>query len=70
MSIKGNKGVKLFPIDGLVNKFEYGVKLAIIPKSNLNDIPKIKERNPNLIDKDFEVISVENINQVLEHVLV
>ena len=23
MSIKGNKGVKLFPIEGLVNKFEY-----------------------------------------------
>ena len=23
MSIKGNKGLKLFSIDGLVNKFEY-----------------------------------------------
>ena len=70
INLQGN----VLEIGGLEEKLQgskkAGVKLAIIPKSNLKDIPKIKERNPNLIDKDFEVISVENINQVLEHVLV
>ncbi len=70
INLQGN----VLEIGGLEEKLQgskkAGVKLAIIPKSNLKDIPKIEERNPNLIDKDFEVISVENINQVLGHVLV
>ena len=63
---------QVLQIGGLEEKLQgskkAGVKTAIIPNENLKDIPKIKERNPTLIDKNFKVIDVQNINQVLKHV--
>ena len=46
-----------------------GVKVALIPNSNLKDIPKIKNRSKNLIDDEFEVIPVSNVKEVLDLVL-
>ena len=51
MSIKGNKGVKLFPIEGLVNKFEYffgedqGRYIIEIEPKNLPKVQKILKDN-------------------------
>ena len=59
-------------IGGLEEKLQgakrAGVKLALIPKSNNVDLDKIKERNPNLLDRNFKVIDVEHIEQVFKHV--
>ena len=61
---------EVLEIGGLEEKLggakKAGVKTALIPKSNLKDIVKIKKRNPDLIGKDFKVISVSNINEVLD----
>ncbi|VVU95410.1 Lon protease (S16) C-terminal proteolytic domain [seawater metagenome] len=60
-------------IGGLEEKLEgakrAGVKLALYPTENEQDIVKIKKSNPSLIDSDFKVIAVENIKQILEHAL-
>ena len=51
MSIKGNKGVKLFPIEGLVNKFEYffgedqGRYIIEINKANMKKVSEILNNN-------------------------
>ena len=70
INLQGN----VLEIGGLEEKLQgakkAGIKLALIPKQNLKDIPKINERNPTLIDNDFRVMDVDNINQVLEHVFV
>lgn len=61
---------EVLEIGGLEEKLggakKAGVKTALIPKSNLKDIVKIKKRNPDLIGKDFKVVSVGNINEVLD----
>ena len=65
---------RVLEIGGLEEKLQgakkAGVKLAIIPKSNVKDLVKIKERNPNLIDKSFNVKDVETIDEVLKTVFV
>ena len=70
INLQGN----VLEIGGLEEKLQgakkAGVKLALIPNQNLKDIKKIKERNPNLLDEEFRVMDVDNINQVLEHVFV
>ena len=59
-------------IGGLEEKLQgakrAGVKLALIPKSNLTDLEKINIRNPNLLDNSFNVIDVERIEDVFQHV--
>ena len=59
-------------IGGLEEKLQgakrAGVKLALIPKSNLTDLEKINLRNPNLLDNSFNVIDVERIEHVFQHV--
>jgi len=59
-------------IGGLEEKLQgakrAGVKLALIPKSNMVDLEKIKVRNPRLLDESFKVLDVEHIEQVFEHV--
>ena len=59
-------------IGGLEQKLQgakrAGVKLALIPRSNMIDLDKIKVRNPNLLDKTFKVIDVDHIEDVFEHV--
>ena len=63
---------QVLQIGGLEEKLtgakKAGIKTALIPISNLKDIVKIKLRNSKLISDDFEVIPVENINQVVEMV--
>jgi len=59
-------------IGGLEAKLEgakrAGVKVAIIPTSNMDDLNKIKIRNPTLLDETFKVINVDHIEKVFEHV--
>ena len=57
MSIKGNRGVKLFPIEGLVNKFEYffgedqGRYIIEIKPENLENVEKILKKDSIHFDK-------------------
>ena len=64
---------EVLQIGGLEEKLsgakKAGVKKALIPESNLKDLQKIKRRNPTLLSRDFEVVSVSNINEVLDLVL-
>ena len=66
MSIKGNKGVKLFSIDGLVNKFEYffgedqGRYIIEIKPENLENVE-------NMLKKDsihFDKLGIIESNQI------
>jgi ATP-dependent Lon protease len=61
-------------IGGLENKLEgakkAGIKLAMYPKENEKDIKKIKERNPTLIDNDFQVLSVETFEEAMKHAFI
>ena len=61
-------------IGGLENKLQgakkAGVSLVLIPKGNEKDLKKINKRNSNLLDDNFKVEVVENINQVLEKALI
>ena len=65
---------KVLEIGGLEEKLQgakkAGIKLAIIPKQNVKDLVRIKERNPTLLDSTFRVMDVDNIEQVLEQVFV
>lgn len=47
-----------------------GVRLALIPEENMDDLEKIKERDNKLLDRSFEVRSVNNIRDVLKIVFV
>ena len=57
MCIKGNKGVKLFPTEGLVNKFEYffgedqGRYIVEIRPENLKNVEKILKNDSIHFDK-------------------
>ena len=65
---------KVTAIGGLEEKLEgakrAGVKLVLYPKENQKHINKIKERNVNLIDDNFRVISIETFDDVMKHALV
>ena len=65
---------KVLEIGGLEEKLQgakkAGIKLALIPKDNAKDLVRIKERNPDLINKSFQVVDVEDITQVLKKVFV
>ena len=60
-------------IGGLEEKLQgakkAGVKLALIPKENEDDLIKIKERNEKLVNDKFKVISVETFDDVLNYAL-
>jgi len=70
INLQGN----VLEIGGLEEKLQgakkAGIKLALLPKDNAKDLVKIKERNPDLINKSFQVIDVEHITQVLKKVFV
>ena len=57
MSIRGNKGVKFFPIEGLVNKFEYffgedqGRYIIEIKPENLKNVENILKKDSIHFDK-------------------
>ena len=57
MSIKGNKGINIFPINGLVNKFQYffgedqGRYIIEIKQENLENVEKILKNDSIHFDK-------------------
>ena len=65
---------KVTAIGGLENKLEgakkAGITLALYPKENEKDIKKIKERNPNLIDSNFQVLSIETLDEAIKYSMV
>jgi ATP-dependent Lon protease len=60
-------------IGGLEEKLEgakrAGVKKVLFPKENLKDIYKIKERNPLLIDNNFEIQPIESFEESIKYAL-
>ena len=47
-----------------------GVRKVLVPKENEKDYKEIIENNKNLIDDNFKVYIIENIDQIMEHMLV
>ena len=47
-----------------------GVKTVYVPKENEKDVEKIKKDYPKLINKDFQVIIVEYIDELIDDILV
>lgn len=64
---------RITKIGGLLYKLQgakkAGVTLIFIPKENENDLKEIKEKNSKLIDKNFKVISAENISEIIPEIL-
>ena len=56
-------------IGGLEEKLEgakrAGIRLALCPEENKEDLEKIKRTNPKLFTKDFEVKTVKNIKEII-----
>ncbi len=46
-----------------------GAKLALVPFNNKIDLENVIKNNTSLIDDNFKVLLVENIDQVIEHAL-
>ena len=47
-----------------------GIKLVFVPKENEDDINEIKDKNPNLINNDFQVKFFEYIHEIIDEILV
>jgi endopeptidase La len=54
----------------LVGAKKAGVKLALIPKENELHLEKVKERNNNLLDNNFNVITIQTLDEALKYSLV
>jgi endopeptidase La len=54
----------------LVGAKKAGVKLALVPKENEVHLEKVKERNPLLMDDNFNVVLIETLKDALTHSLV
>jgi endopeptidase La len=50
----------------LIGAKKAGVKLVFIPKENEKDLEEIIKKNPNLIDNNFNVKLVNNINDLID----
>ena len=65
---------KVTAIGGLEEKLvgakKAGVKLALIPKENEMHLEKVKERNSSLLDANFNVITIETLDDALKYSLV
>jgi ATP-dependent Lon protease len=65
---------KVTAIGGLEEKLvgakKAGVKLALIPKENELHLEKVKERNLTLLDNNFNVITIETLDDALKYSLV
>jgi ATP-dependent Lon protease len=61
-------------IGGLEEKMEgakkAGVKLVLYPKENQKDVDKIYERNKDLVNNDFKILSVETIHDVIQYAII
>ena len=60
-------------IGGLEEKLQgakkAGIKLVLFPKENQKNLDKIKERNPTLLNDDFQAIAIETIDDALSYSL-
>jgi ATP-dependent Lon protease len=54
----------------LVGAKKAGVRLALIPKENELHLEKVKERNNNLLDNNFNVITIQTLDEALKYSLV
>ena len=65
---------KVTAIGGLEEKLvgakKAGVRLALIPKENEMHLEKVKERNSSLMDENFDVITIETLDDALKYSLV
>lgn len=65
---------KITKIGGLEFKLngakKAGVRTVYVPKENEKDVEKIKKDYPKLIDKDFKVIIVEYIDELIDDILI
>ena len=61
-------------IGGLIFKLigakKAGVKIALVPKENEGDYNEIVKNNPNLINNKFTVKIINNINDIVKHMLI
>ncbi|VVU94996.1 Lon protease (S16) C-terminal proteolytic domain [seawater metagenome] len=53
----------------LIGAKKAGVIKALVPLENKEDVDDIKKNNPNLINKDFEVVIVDTIDDIVKHLL-
>jgi len=64
---------KVTAIGGLEEKLvgakKAGVRLALVPKENAMHLDKVNERNPNLLDDNFNVILIDTLNDAIQHSL-
>ena len=79
MCIKGNKGIKINPIKGLINKYEYffgedqGRYIAELSKKNYDEVKKILDKNSihydefGLVDKS-KIMYKNDINLTIEEI--
>jgi endopeptidase La len=62
---------KVTAIGGLEEKLvgakKAGVRLALVPKENAMHLDKVNERNPNLLDDNFNVILIDTLNDAIQH---
>jgi ATP-dependent Lon protease len=69
INLKGN----ITAIGGLEEKIfgakKAGASIVLCPKENSHDLDEIINKFPTLFDDNFKVHMIENIWQVLEHVL-
>lgn len=54
----------------LIGAKKAGVKLCIIPEENKDDLDKLIEKEDKLIDDEFKVITISNIYDAFEHILI
>jgi ATP-dependent Lon protease len=47
-----------------------GIKHVLIPKENIKDIEKIKERNELLLDDTFKYSIIETFDDVIKYTLI
>ena len=64
---------KISKIGGLEFKLmgakKAGIKMAYVPLENKKDIDDIKKKYKELIDRSFEVVLFDNIDNVIEKIL-
>ena len=54
----------------LVGAKKAGIKLVLVPIENKEDVTQIEKEYNELFDENFKVILVDNLTQILEHVLI
>jgi endopeptidase La len=65
---------KIAKIGGLQYKLigakRAGVKIVFVPEDNKEDVEQIQKDNKELIDDNFKIIIVNNLREILKHILI